>query len=279
MFKDILVPLDGSAFAEQALDFAAGLAVREGALLHLIHVDTGARATAAVYLEQLAAQISERHAVRVEAAVVQLNGGSVARTLAGEVEARAVRSVVMTTHGRSGLERLWLGSVADQLVRMLHVPLFLLRSRAPMPPRRILVALDGTPLAERALAPALHLAHIMRAQLTLLRVVALERAWVVTPHGARWVELALPRERAVEEAQHYLEGLAQSMPPDLLIDTQVLVHESIPTALSEAAEQDDAALIALTTRARHGLERWLLGSVADKLLRSTTRPLLIVHPE
>ncbi len=279
MFKDILVPLDGSEFAEQALDFAAGLAVREGALLHLIHVDTGARATAAVYLEQLAAQIGERHAVRVEAAVVQLNGGSVARTLAGEVEARAVRSVVMTTHGRSGLERLWLGSVADQLVRMLHVPLFLLRSCAPMPPRRILVALDGTPLAERALAPALHLAHIMRAQLTLLRVVALERAWVVTPHGARWVELALPRERAVEEAQHYLEGLARSMPPDLLIDTQVLVHESIPTALSEAAEQDDAALIALTTRARHGLERWLLGSVADKLLRSTTRPLLVVHPE
>ncbi len=279
MFDRILVPLDGSEFAEQALTFAVDLAHRERATLCLVHVDTSSRAASAqTYLERVADRVARQHAMPAERRVISEAGASVARVLAGEVDATSARCVVMTTHGRGGLERLWLGSVADQLIRLLQVPVFLLRAPPPAPIRRVLVPLDGTLSAERVLPFAHHFARLTHASLTLLHVVLLESELMVTPHGARWVELTMPRERAVEEAERYLESTARQLPPGVSVDAQVSVHESIPSAILEAAQGEDATLIALTTHARPGLERWLLGSVADKLVRSTTLPLLIMRP-
>jgi nucleotide-binding universal stress UspA family protein len=174
-FRSILVPLDGSPFAEQALPLALaiGRAARSKVRLVLVHqlpaVSLSVEAARFYTSMELAARRSERKYLRGlvarlrgpgEARVVSaLLAGPVADILTHYVRDSQTDLVVMSTHGRGPLHRAWLGSVADHLIRNLEVPVLLVRPRervsAPAGPPgigRIMVPLDGSPLAEAALA-------------------------------------------------------------------------------------------------------------------------------
>jgi nucleotide-binding universal stress UspA family protein len=302
--RDILVPLDGSSFGEQALPAAVELARASGALLHLVHVHDspvlpfsiegyGAfdpvwseawRARASAYLEQQAAIHAEPAGV---ATALRLLEAPVVEALIEHIEQVGADLVVMTTHGRGGFSRVWLGSVADELVRHAGVPVLLLRpasgaaemARRAALPSHVLVPLDGSPLAETALEPAVELARLSGARLSLLHVLPPMFA-VGAPYGAAGVTFDADTYRLEHlRAERYLTGLVQRLRPEFTdVATMILTDPHPAAAIRNCARAGQVDLIALATHGRGGLSRWVIGSVADKVIRSGGPAVLAVRP-
>jgi nucleotide-binding universal stress UspA family protein len=285
MFQSLLVPLDGSPFGEQALPLAQEIARRSGAAVEVAHVhDPVADRLLTYYTLDPRVKESERAYLRSQAGPpAALPGGSATSALLNGPVVDALREhaaaihadlVVMTTHGRGPLSRFWLGSVADQLVRHLSIPILLVRPRdAPPDPqgekpvlRRVLVPLDGSALAEQILEPALALVELMGAKCCLFRVVE--------PVGK-----PATLNRRQEDARAYLEQVAQPYQArSLPVHTRVAVHSHPAAAILDEAQALRIDLIALATHGRGGLKRLLLGSVADKVLRGASIPVLVRRP-
>jgi len=308
MLHSILVPLDGSQFAEQALPLALTIANRAAASLEVVQVydryviqdprcgwlpfdlAEGAMFEEKVeaYLHTIVRRLESAASVPVSSA---LAGGLIAEGILERARTKPADLIVMTTHGRGPASRFWLGSVADELVRHASVPILLVRPQdaaavlLPEPTlRRILVPLDGSELAERVLEPAIALGSLMDAEYTFLRAV--EPGWF--PEGHPHLEevkgeLAVvesPRlDKRKAEAQSYLDRLAECYRANARsIQTHVVVGESVATAVLDVARIWSVDLIAIATHGRGGLKRLLLGSVADKIVRGTSVPVLVYRP-
>jgi nucleotide-binding universal stress UspA family protein len=291
MFRTIVVPLDGSPFAEQALPWALCLARRAGATLelvrgHVLYALTQPAAAWAPFDPAAEADSKREERAYLDAVARRLAGGaqvSITKTLVDGLETegllRRVREgradlVVMATHGRGPLGRFFLGSVADVLVRETSVPVLLVRPRGgsaalPGPAAEdVLVPLDGSSLAEQVLGPAADLARLAGARCTLLRVVA--------PVGFS------PRQPALEQmpsagALAYLEAVAGRLREQgLSVQTRALVAaRPAKVILKEARE---GTVIALATHGRGGIPRVALGSVADKVIQAAPGPVMVYRP-
>ncbi len=290
MFRTILVPLDGTPAGESALPLAVSVARRAEASLRLIHVRSGPPPHAGAppreqdYLDMVAFRIRQATHVPVYAAVLD---GPVGETIAEHSRAVHADLIVATTHGRGPFSRMWLGSVADELIRNAPAPVLVIRPKsdtAPPPPetewapRHILVPLDGSALAEAALAPASQIARLMHADLTLLRVV--EPIPVLAPEGLMPQPLALDASALDElktQARTYVDRAAERLRKDGVAATgRITIDDRAISAILD--EEKDFDLTAIATHARHGLARALLGSVADKLVRGANGPVLVARP-
>jgi nucleotide-binding universal stress UspA family protein len=294
--RGILVPLDGSELGEQALSVGASRARTAGATLHLVSVheplpvmamppdfpvamqdlEERRREEMVQYLESVAAATRASLSTEVTASVL---AGGAAATLCEYVETHPVDLVVMTTHGRTGLSRLWLGSVADRMLRRLAVPVLLLHpSDAPQPTefRHVLVALDGE-IEDPVLAAAMAVgAGAGRARYTLTRVVE-PTIPIVSGLAARPGHLPpdWTAQREIE-ARNYLARLTDRLgPPGLEVSWQVLVGRGVADQVLELAKAIGADCIVVGTHGARGMERLLLGSVADKIVRGARVPVLV----
>ena len=301
-FRSILVPLDGSPFAEQAVPLASRIAQPAGGKLRLalVHglppapidpvgaklftsIELATRKSERSYLRGIQARLREG-GMRLSSAVTLT--GTAGPALAQYVGEMGIDLVVMATHGRGGVRRAWLGSVADHLIRTLRVPVLLVRPREgePGPARppgmgQILVPLDGSPLAEEALDAAAALARIWDTELTLLQVVPP----VLPSH-----DLALPVPSAYDEeltamcrtqAQDYLDDVIERLRGQGLRATGVaVVGWNTVDSILDVARPERAAAVVLATHGRGGLRRLALGSVADKVVRGADVPVLVYHP-
>jgi nucleotide-binding universal stress UspA family protein len=295
MYRSLLVPLDGSAFAEHALPFAASIARRAGAALQVVHahvpvtnlyisselvgdltLDATIRENEVAYLDGVVKRLAENIPVRASRTLVD---GLIAGALHEQALAVGADLVVMATHGRGPLSRFWLGSVADTLVRRLPMPILLVRPQEETPNlatdvtvRRILIPLDGSDLAEQILEPATELGCLTQAEYTLIRVV---EPFVPPPHqlpGPLFDQLA-------REAQTYVDGVAERLRGrSLRVETHVVMNRFAATAILDEARVHATDLIAMKTHGRGGLARLLLGSVADKVLRGALTPVLLHRP-
>jgi nucleotide-binding universal stress UspA family protein len=293
MYRSILVPLDGSLPSEQALPYAAALARRSGASLQLAYVHTPLLLGEGIlYLGTPDVQLWEEEKKYLLSVVDRLKKtgldkisahlleGPIAETLQEQALGEGCDLVVMTTHGRGPVSRFWLGSVADQLVHRLPIPLFLIRTREETPPpsgepevRNLLVALDGTPTAEQILQPAGALAKLMGASCMLLRVVSAVVPYTVYTETA--VDAALA-DKLRAEAHVYLQRLAGSLRDrGIPAQTRIITHAHPATAILNEAASGEYDLIALETHGRRGLPRLFLGSVADKVVRGASLPVLV----
>jgi nucleotide-binding universal stress UspA family protein len=304
MYRKLLVPLDGSPFSEHALSFACDIAQRSGAGLHLAHVhvlndpiyiegmpviDAELHALGweheRAYLERIRTQIAATAGLPITCANLD-SDDSVAGTLARYVLANQIDLVVLTTHGRGGLARAWLGSVADALVRCSSAPLLLLRPSkgapglAQTPFKRILIPLDGSALSEQILEPALELGGLAQAEYVLVRVV---EPFVLADYAplaqASRLDTQLTQAQSAE-ARHDLERVAERLrAAGQTIYTRTLLAEQPAVAILDEARRQDVDLVAMTTHGRSSLARLLLGSVADKVLRGAARPVLVARPQ
>jgi nucleotide-binding universal stress UspA family protein len=301
MIRSVLVPLDGSPFAEHALPLAVTIARQARAKLRLLTVHRPPPAPLAaddakIYLEaDLASRRAERLYLRQQAERLRSEGlrsvltavldPPVADAIAEYVRANDVDLIVMTTHGRGALSRLWLGSVADRLVRTLTVPVLLIRPRegepVPVPSagHQILLPLDGSHLGEAAVEPAAELARHLDLGLTLVTVV--EPPPLVpdglTVYPVPWVDELLETRRKASE--DYLEDVADRLRArGFRIEVVVTVGAGVTDTLLELARADEIALVAMSTHGRGGIQRLLLGSVTDKVVRAAVRPVLVVRP-
>jgi len=223
---------------------------------------------------------------------VQLEGDP-GPALEGEVRRGRDDMVVMATHGRGTFSRMWLGSVADFLVRHLEVPVLMLRPDTPqvegggdpsatLPFGHVLIPLDGSELAERILEPALELMRLSAvrpSKVTLLTVVE-----PVLGGGEAGLPFAVPLDPALLQehraiAERRLRVVAERLSAGgVVVDTQVVSAAGAGAAIAAEAGRLGARLIAMTTHGERGLRRLVLGSVADKVVRSSHIPTLVFRP-
>ncbi len=302
MFQSLLVPLDGSEFSERTLPIAHGLARATGASLHLAHVhvshapdhflsntqfqyegldlseyETRQREEEKAYLTEVVSRFPDSS---VDSALLE---GNVADQIAAYATEVGADMMVMTTHGHTGVSRMWLGSVADALIRHTTLPVFLVHPgcEAYVPEdvrslKHILVPLDGSELSMSILPSATTLAKAIGARLTLLHVVASTAVL-----GARVFPL-MPDDitPALAAAHERLEGIADGLAAEgLEVSVHIQEHEAPARAIAALGEGLGADLVALATHGYGGLKRALLGSVADKVLRSSSVPLLVKRPQ
>lgn len=297
MVKLIEVPLDGSPFGEQALPVALRLAEREHAELELVHVyetlppsrtqgappidpglDEALRKDRASYLEGVAERLGRSTSVPLTATLMD---GPVGPTLVAHVASRRAELVVLATHGRGGLSRAWLGSVASDIVRHASAPLLLVRPtergpREQLAPafRRVVVPLDGSPAGEEAIEHALAVAGDADVELLLVHVVL--PIFYLTERAAQ----AFLDETELEAgAAAYLAGVATRVRArGVAADTRVLGDPQPARAILECVADFGADLIAMETHGRGGVARLLMGSVADKVARAAPVPVLLHRP-
>ena len=298
--KRILVPLDGSDFAEGALSTAVALAMRDGAKLQLLCVvpteppfgftdeamQVGwvdeVKALQQDYMKQMAARVAARSEdLRVEASVSVGNVGATIREVSDTLDADLV---ILTTHGRGAFGRVWLGSTADQLLRCLERPVLLLpptpageKPFAEDPVRQVLVPLDGSQAAEAALdALPLLLSASGDLKLTLASVV--EDFSVPSGYPQHATATGLVEEER-KRMTAYLAAVSQRVEHKGMgvPETHVLVADSAARGLLRFCRRTEVDAIALSTHGRGGVSRLLLGSVADKLIRGAGIPVLVVR--
>jgi nucleotide-binding universal stress UspA family protein len=301
MYRSILVPLDGSTFGEHALPAALGIARRCGASLQVIRVHTAfvLAESGLVYDERVDRQLREQEQDYLEAVVKRvqavspvpvtcvLRDGLVTDGICEQVTASNAELIVMTTHGRGALSRFWLGSVADNLIRRAPVPILLQRPQKTAPEltqepvlRHVLIPLDGSTLAEQVLEPAIALGQLFGADFTLLRIVKPVLFAGHDPTLLRDPALGEPAtEQLQAEARAYLEAVAQPLrAQSLRVQTQALVNTQPAVAILEQSLEAPDGVVTLATHGRGGLSRALLGSVADKIVRGATVPVLVCRP-
>lgn len=306
-YETILVPLDESEFARAALPVAEHLARRDGARLRLVTVHPGIPARPAGRApEGLVRADRDRREARGEGlravagdlrdrgheADAELLTGSVVDELVERAEETA-DLVVMATHGRGPLSRLWLGSIADGVVRTSPVPVLLVRpergegngegkgegTRVSAGFRHLLVPLDGSRRAREAIGPALQLLDT-GGRLTLARVVV-----PITTVGFGPADVPsgvdVPATEEMEErARERLEDTASELRSrtGLEVDARVIRDPHPSVAVLEAASEGEMDAIALATHGWSGARRLVLGSVADKVIRGADGPVLVVRP-
>ena len=291
----IVVPLDGSPLAESALSVAASIAREKDLPLELVRVvvplipapgveaatledeaSSAARDREAVdYLADAGARVTREHRLPVSVSVLR---GRAVDAVAAHADGAAL--VVMTTHGRGGLSRAWLGSVTDGLVRRLECPMLVVRPPehpTPFAPfHRVLIPVDGSGTAEQVIEDAVWLAG-HGAEYVLLSVVTPVTALLGVLAG-RTTGPEVETE-SMDVAAKYLHALAQRVRPSVEhLRIEVLLDASPWAAILDFADKEQCDLIAMATRGRSGLGRLALGSVADKVLRSATLPVLLRGP-
>lgn len=318
MFSRIVVPLDGSARARQAIPVAARIArACEGSIVLLSvlspPLDLASQAQLALtppedwgaehkkIARELARLAASEELEGVES-VTEVTEGSPAAVILDRARALQADLIVLCSHGRTGITRWALGSVAQKVARQSPVPVLILREGRDVstsePPQilqtrpiHVMVALDGSPLAERALLPAVQLSVALSAPfhgaLHLVRVLPFSTAFEYNQDDA----FAHARRQEFQKAEEYLHAVQQWLLEknhDIYVRTSIATSMDTAETLIELAETGEGEgmrstteacdIIALATHGRSGPTRWVMGSIAERMLGATRLPLLIVRP-
>ena len=296
MFRRFLVPVDGSPFSELAIPVAIDLATREGhgAEVHLVLVyepildvqgvppidPTYGRSILAGYDEMMADLVSRTRTDRITPKGEVLIGPVVTTLLdhAAKVQASLI---VLTSHGRGGLNRLWLGSTAEGLARRSEIPVLLLRPEDDVPPglppiRTVLIPLDASGFGKEIVECAVRLAGVEGVTYHLVHVVP--RIPVVLSAASLDHDVELYQARRTL-ALDFLDSVATGLRArGATARTEVRASNAVAKELLTMVEEGEYDLIAMATHGRGGIGRMVIGSVADKILRGTRVPLLLHRP-
>jgi nucleotide-binding universal stress UspA family protein len=293
MYEKIVVPLDGSELAEFALHYATGLAIASRARMTLLHAcppdQPEAERVHRLYLQHVEDVLRSRLEDADEGPTVDSTVlfGHPAEEILSYAERNNVSLIAMTTHGRSGIRRWALGSVAARVARHSPVPVWLVRTDVPeedirreWPEKRILVLLDGSERAEQVLPYVADHAKTGGAEVVLLRVLEpLTTLAVYAPSVfTNWEQLAGQMIADQEkECSRYFAGLESRFTDEgILVRSQTLMG-NVWDEIVRYIEEDGFDLVALTSHGRSGIVRWAVGSVAETLLRKCPVPLLLVR--
>jgi nucleotide-binding universal stress UspA family protein len=299
MFQKILVPLDGSPLAEEAMNTAMAIAkeVRAEVLLlrsiqpvyTMMPVVAGeyewiwpeyAREDSRREIRDYLNSIKSRFECAECAISTFAQEGDPASVIVDTAEEESVDLIVMSTHGQTGVRRAVFGSVTERVLHSVACPVLVTRTKEPI--RRILITLDGSELAERALEPALEIARALSASIILLRInEILPVSPVEAATGWEW-EVPEPKQRLMGElrqaAESYLREvvLRHNLNP---ADVQTIVLDGSPVdRVQEFARLYGIDMIAMSTHGHTGLRRWLYGSVTLKVMRASECSMLIIRP-
>jgi nucleotide-binding universal stress UspA family protein len=299
MFKNILVPLDGSALSERALGPALAIGQQDGATVTLVRTPVAevaivptvelfgnfslrgldeataaAGREAASYLRQLERALA-RPAVTIRSEVVD---GDPAQAILTTAEARHADLIVMSTHGYSGVTRWIMGSVTERVLAHARCPVLVIRSEAPL--NKMLIPLDGSALSETALGPGLEVASALDAGVTLFRAVRNVPGYYIEEleQVERGLGLRLQSELS-GEAEAYLRGLTETQAGRRTSVDIAVRSGAAADAILNYAEAAGVDVVAMATHGRTGAQRWVYGSVTEKILRNSQGfAMLVIRP-
>lgn len=313
MFQRILVPLDGSARAEQAIPAAVRIARALGGTIILLGVVPPAARPQQAWVQETHPVVRTDEQL-VEAAEYlkgvtaseQLGGiptevhatiGAVAPALLNAVQTLSIDFVVMCRHGWTGFTHWGLGSVAYKLVQQCPVPLLLLpdngRTFAALEEYQVraLVALDGSPFSEAILEPVAHfIAGLAQARgqhgtLLLLQVAGIPAGYGRFRSPLIFPDSAQAQTEAKQQGEQYLATIARRLMIGdlaryhLTVTTRVISDPDVARAIAHTAEQNLTDVIAMTTHGSGGVLHWALGSIMERVLHASKMPLFIFKPQ
>jgi nucleotide-binding universal stress UspA family protein len=298
MFSKILVPLDGSALAECVLPHVIALVNHSGAEVTLLHVleqnsppdqvrpvdplTWRIRQTEAkTYLEEVGRRLQEAKLTgSLETVLLE---GQVTESIIELAHERQVDLIALSSHGRSGLSRWNVSSVAQKIILRSGLSIFMARAyQAPQPElgglnyRRILIPLDGSQRAEYVLPLLRALSQEHQAEILLTHVVAL-------PEMPRRVPLT-PKEQELsqglvklneEEITHYFDQLKSRLPSN--IQTRIVISDSVISTLHHLVEDELADLVVLNAHGYSGTRKYPYGSIGLSFITYGSTPLLILQ--
>lgn len=297
MYRRILVPLDGSKTAEKVLPYVRSLAGSLKIAVELIGV---------IDIAELAIHISADNARHIDHVIEDSARRSeeylkgVASTFAGAsvrctaekgraeeviIEKAKVVSgtlIAMATHGRSGISRWLLGSIAEKVVRGANNPVFLVRANEEIKaegettPNSIIVPLDGSELAESILPSVVELAKANKLKVILLRSYSVRQ--VLHSYEDYIPDLNELEAKSKSAASSYLDSKVQQLKREGLVDVlSVVLEGGAAEIIIELAKGSPNSLIAMCTHGRSGIRRWVLGSVTEKVFRHSGNPVLVIR--
>lgn len=297
MYKRILVALDGSQLSECILPYARFFAKTLKVPVELVRV-VGPEAltplsdaqharyndvmraekkTAGDYLRGLAASFADPSEVDCRVEV-----GKPAEIIVNRAEAHPDTLIAMSTHGRSGVGRWLIGSVADKVLQATASPLLLVRTSEKnetseaAPFKTVVVPLDGSALAEVVMPHVTELAKKMNFELVLLRVCSLPTPVYTTQEympdlGEIWDQMK-------KEAKGYLdEKVRQLQKEGVRRVSSVAVEGEAAEKIIDLARKNFHSLVAMCTHGRTGIDRWVLGSITERVVRHVSEPVLVIR--
>lgn len=319
MFHRIIVPLDESSLAEQAIPIAAHIARASGGSLHFIHVvhdpidyawQYGEEALVSKNIveadysrmENYLKQITYREEVYGIQVTTEVLSGNPAQAILNASQANKADLIVICSHGYTGVKRWLLGSIARKLLHQSTIPILLLHPttngsaasiQADHNHVRVMVPLDGSSFAEEALAPAAALSNMLSSSSQGTLHLA-----CVLPISKSDKTRSPEQEKSIKQAQGYLTTLeehsfpAEDTSPQPYITTSITLNPDIAHALVELAETGKGAegiqqpgnlpacdIIAMATHGRGALVRWAIGSITERVLDTTRLPVLVIRPQ
>lgn len=310
----ILVPLDGSVFAEQVLPHVERLAPLLNARVQILHIISDKMYTQ-IYQDHIANDIGTmiygigepfHHSVDLEQQVweaqhkyadnylqsvayrlqnaglivdTDIRTGAIAKRIIDVANELGATMIAMATHDRQGIRRWTVGSVADEIVHAAMCPVFLVRGDPErkldmLPIRRILVPLDGSLLATAALPIAIDLAIASRAEMILFQAISSHRQ---VSHERYVVPIGLTTPQRHEVARE-LCALADQLRHTALRVTPTVSVGWPATEIVHEAVYRDVDVIVMATHGHSGLRRWVMGSNADRVLHESKTPIILVRP-
>jgi nucleotide-binding universal stress UspA family protein len=296
MYSRMLVPLDGSKLAEQVLPYARYLAraltipvelleaVDPDALQLLVNPEQGRyidtlladrREKSRMYLEGIARSFQD---TQVKCSV---ENGKAEDVIIDKAAPDKDALVVMASHGRSGIQRWLLGSVADKVLHGSTNHLFLIRAveqaktEGESPLKKVIVPLDGSPLAEKVLPYVVDLGQKMQVEVIFVRAYSLPPSVTADEYGTYSQELF---DQLEAEAKDYLAEKIKAVEQQGLRNVSSVVDlgygaEEITTLARKTPDN----FIAMCTHGRSGATRWVLGSVTERVVRHSGDPVLIIR--
>lgn len=298
MFQKILVPLDGSALAEQALEPALRLAESAHGELLLLSIPylkymfvsepagygllwpNQSRAHTHHELDAYLQSLQSQYAATGFTWTSHISQGDEASVIVDTAVSQNVDLIVMSTHGRSGFSHWYLGSVTEKVLQSAPCPVLVIREARPL--RHTLITLDGSKLSERALVPGLALANCFNTAVTLLRVEEPDEIDPATLHELDEYDPALAAQAHDAfccRTETYLTDIVQRYQPLCRQPLRPMAMSGSPAKeILGTIENTDVDLVVMATHGRTGLRRWVFGSVTEKVMRRGPGAMLLVRP-
>lgn len=295
MYEKILLPLDGSDTAQIAVPYAERLSGGLSSQLSVIHVREPYEDKYVnmhrLYLEKITQAIKRgvknyadkagKRKIIVESAILT---GDPAQEIVDYADRENIDLIVMSTHGRTGITRWALGSVADRVLRATRKPLALIRVKniqADTPSKtlisRILVTLDGSKQSEIIIPYVEELASRIKAEVVLLHV--LEPSYYIFTVGGFNYDAYSESQRKSMRAfyKEYLEGIATNFRKREIATKCQVMFGVVAEVIIDFADKIHADFVAMSTHGRSGISRWVLGSVVERVLRAGNTSLFLVR--
>ncbi len=308
MYERILVPLDGSEFSERVLPVAKRLAGDLAIPLKLLHAIEPEHPSISQSLNERLYYIHSAHhrgmharayAEPIRTRLVEsgldvniiIPQGDPGDAIVEEADREPGTLITMSSHGRSGAFRWWTGSVADRVLHRTASPLLMIRPGdrrdAAMEGEfgRVVVPVDGSSLAEQAVSHASHLGKAMGLAVELVRAIpSVEEYNSLARLGPASLVSQAPsyaEYRAIveKEAEDYLAQLGERLKQDGVQVNWSVLHGPAAAAIIDYSVASEDALLVMTTHGRSGVARMVLGSVAERVVRQSGEPVLLIRAQ